>query len=283
MINKNFVIQGDSSKVMEHIPSDEVQLVFTSPPYFNVKSYSMYEDYGTYLRTMQKTIEWINDILEIGRFFVLNIGSAIVPRTKRQSSSTRHFIPFDLLSIIVNSGFQFIDDIIWVKPEPSSRHRNASFMQHRYPLAYKPNIITEYILVYRKWTDKLIDWNMQKYDKATKDASKVEDGYETSNVWHINPKSDPSHPAIFPDELCKRVIQYYSYKGDIVLDPFAGSGTVGRVAQSLGRKFILIEQKPEYCNLIMSRLSTMFDQDEISFFSSLKELTSADIPEWQMT
>ncbi len=84
--------------------------------------------------------------------------------------------------------WEFIDDIIWVKPEASVKNRNAGFLQHRKPLAYKPNARTEYLMVYRKQTDKLIDWNIRQYDWQTVKESKVKDGYETSNVWNIDPK-----------------------------------------------------------------------------------------------
>ena len=58
-------------------------------------------------------------------------------------------------------GWEFIDDIVWKKPETSVKNRNARFMQHRKPLAYKPNVVTEYVMVYRKETDRLIDWNIR--------------------------------------------------------------------------------------------------------------------------
>ncbi len=81
-------------------------------------------------------------------------------------------------------------------------------MQHRKPLGYKPNCVTEYLMVYRKQTEKLLDWNIRSYDYQTVEESKVADGYETTNVWRIDPTFDKVHSAIFPVELCKRVIQY---------------------------------------------------------------------------
>jgi DNA modification methylase len=63
-------------------------------------------------------------------------------------------------------GWEFIDDIIWVKPEASVKNRNSGFAQHRKPLGYKANAVNEYVMVYRKATDKLIDWN-ETVDKCT--------------------------------------------------------------------------------------------------------------------
>ena len=66
---------------------------------------------------------------------------------------------------------------------------------------------------------------------------------ETTNVWHIDPKYDKGHSAVFPLDLCRRVIKYYSFVDDLVFDPFAGSGTLGRAAISLNRYFFLIEKE----------------------------------------
>ena len=65
-------------------------------------------------------------------------------------------------------------------------------------------------------------------------------------MWEITPSYRRDHPAIFPDELVRRVIRYYSFEGDVVLDPFAGSGTVGRVAAGMARKFVLVEKRRDY-------------------------------------
>ena len=162
-------------------------------------------------------------------------------------------------------GWEFIDDIVWEKPESSVKNRNAGFLQHRKPLAYKPNAVTEYLMVYRKETDKLIDWNIRQYDRKTVDESKVEDGYETSNIWEIAPKYDKVHSAVFPVELCRRVVKYYSFKGDLVFDPFAGSGTFGRVAKSLNRFFFLTEQEPKYFDYMKTFLAetNMFENENV--------------------
>ena len=111
-------------------------------------------------------------------------------------------------------------------------------------------------MVYRK-TDKLIDWNIKQYDKEIIEASKVLGDFSTSNVWEILPESDKIHSAVFPEELCDKVIRLYSYKGDLVFDPFAGSGTFGKSAMKLGRYFFLTEIKSEYVQRIKERLSNV--------------------------
>ena len=123
-------------------------------------------------------------------------------------------------------------------------------------------------MVYRKSTEKLLDWNIREYDYKTVQESKVADGYETSNVWKIDPCFDKVHSAVFPVELCKRVIQYYSFKNDLVFDPFGGSGTMGKTAKSLGRNFFLTEKDETYFEYMKSKKSKeIFDSRETKFLS----------------
>jgi len=76
----------------------------------------------------------------------------------------------------------------------------------------------------------------------------------TSNCWYIAPTYKKEHPAIFPDELCEKVLKYYSYPGDVVLDPFAGSGTFGKIALKNNRIPILCEKNVEYINYIKKNI-----------------------------
>lgn len=243
---KNVVVNGDVRDVLQLVPEDSVHLTFTSPPYYNARDYSIYPSYEAYLVFLQEVFKEIHRITKEGRFLIVNTSPVIVPRISRAHSSKRYPIPFDLHHRLIQIGWEFIDDIVWMKPEYSVKNRIGGFQQHRKPLAYKPNSVTEYLMVYRKQTDRLLDWNMNQYDKQTIEESKVADGFETTNVWQIHPKSDKVHSAIFPADLCKRIVEYYSFKDDLVFDPFGGSGTLGRVAKKLGRHFFLTEKDEKY-------------------------------------
>ena len=85
-------------------------------------------------------------------------------------------------------GWEFIDDIIWAKPEKSAKNRVAGFDVNRKPLTYKANPRTEYVMVYRKKSYKLIDWNLRRYSLADINSSRVDDDFERSNVWEISPR-----------------------------------------------------------------------------------------------
>ncbi len=250
----NVIAQGDCEDILQDLPAESIDLVFTSPPYFNARpEYEDYITYEEYLLKLRKIIHNIHRVLNEGRFFVINISPVLVRRSNRTESSKRIAVPFDVHQMFVQEGFDFIDDIIWLKPEGAgwATGRGRRFAADRNPLQYKPVPVTEYVLVYRKHTEKLIDWNIRCHpNKEVVKQSKIDDSYEKTNVWYIKPAHDPEHPAIFPDELVERVISYYSFKNDVVLDPFAGIGTLGRVATKLGRRFVLIEKEPRYINVI---------------------------------
>ena len=269
---ENLIIQGDTNEILKYVPNDTIQLTFTSPPYYNARDYSIYQSYQQYLDFLENVFKQVHRITAEGRFFVLNTSPIIISRVSRAHSSKRYPIPYDIHHKLVKIGWEFIDDIIWVKPEASVKNRNAGFLQHRKPLAYKPNAITEHLMVYRKKTDKLIDWNIRQYDKEKVEKSKVKEEYETNNVWHIDPAFDKVHSAVFPLELCDRVIKYYSFVGDIVFDPFAGSGTLGKSATRLERNFFLTESNKEYIQRIKEKLKQekeIFDNNkkQINFIS----------------
>lgn len=252
---KNIIVCADVSEMLKAIPDESVHLTFTSPPYYNARDYTLFQSYEAYLSFLTAVFKETHRITKEGRFFVLNTSPVIVPRISRAHASKRYAIPYDIHPRLTQIGWEFIDDIVWEKPDYAAKNRNGGFFQHRKPLGYKPNSVTESVMVYRKKSDKLIDWNMRQYDEDTINASKIMGEYEKTNVWVINPSTDKVHPAVFPVELAARIVQFYSFKGDLVFDPFGGSGTVGEAAMSLDRCFFLCEQETEYVEHAMKRLN----------------------------
>ena len=264
------IILGDARKVLEDFPPNTAQLVFTSPPYFNAKPESHESlSYDHYLAFLGDVFKRCHAILSEGRFLVVNTSPVLIRRTSRASSSKRLPIPYDLHPILRDIGFDFIDDIIWEKPEGAGWNlgRGRRFAADRQPLQYKAVSVTENVMVYRKRTDKLIDWNIRKHPvPGAVKSSKIEDGYERTNVWKIHPAHHKGHPAVFPDALVERVVRYYSFKGDMVLDPFAGTGTTGRVAGELGRRFLMIEKAQKYFDIQAKNPSLMRHQPDVYDF-----------------
>lgn len=251
---RNMIAQGDSEDLLQELPAGSVNLIFTSPPYYNARpEYTDYVTYEEYLLKIRKIIQNAHRVLAEGCFFIMNISPVLIRRASRNEASRRIAVPFDVHRLFIQEGYDFVDDIIWEKPEGAgwATGRGRRFAADRNPLQYKPVPVTEYILVYRKHTDKLIDWNIRAHpDKEAVKASKIGNNYERTNIWRIKPAHDPRHPAIFPVELAEKVISYYSFKGDVILDPFAGIGTVGKAAAKLGRRFVLLEQNPKYVSIV---------------------------------
>lgn len=255
-INHPLLLKGDAEKTLKELPEQSIQMIFTSPPYYNAREYSDYHSYEDYLDKIKKVFTACNRVLEDGRFIIVNISPVITKRPGREFESIRYPIHYDYHKILEESGFYFVDEIIWIKPEPSVPNRVGGYMQTRKPLSYKPNCITESLMVYRKNCDFLLDQNINDYKEYNKYENEEID---TTNCWYIAPKSDKNHPAVFPEELCKRVLKYYSYEGDVIMDPFAGSGTLGRVAKQMNRIPVMCEMNEEYIKLIKNTEENYYD------------------------
>ena len=251
------VLRGDCLDVLPTLGDSSVDLVVTSPPYFNAKPECHVSDtYGEYLAWLGDVFGACLRVVAEGRFMAVNTSPVLVKRSRRDEASRRLPITFDLHAVLDRIGFEFVDDIIWRKPEGAgwSLGRGRRFSADRQPLQYKPVTVTENVVVYRKRTDKLIDWNIRRVPKALRDESRIGGDYERTNVWELQPARRPDHPAVFPVGLAGRLVRYYSFKGDVVLDPFAGSGTTLVAALLLGRKPIGIEISPEFAAVAEKRL-----------------------------
>ncbi len=110
---RNTIGLGDCVDLLDEMPSESVNLIFTSPPYFNARpEYSDYEQYEQYLFKMRQVIKRAGRVLNEGRFFVMNTAPVLLRRASRSEASKRIAVPFDLHRIFTEEGFDFIDDII---------------------------------------------------------------------------------------------------------------------------------------------------------------------------
>lgn len=255
-ITEPLLLVGDCEETLKQLPEKSVQLIFTSPPYYNAREYSDYTSYSEYLAKMGRVFSECSRVLEDGRFIIVNVSPVITKRPGREFESIRYPIHYDFHRVLSESGYYFVDEIIWIKPEPSVPDRISGYRQTRKPLSYKPNCITESIMVYRKNCAFLLDKNMKNYPEY--DRHDNED-IDSSNCWYIAPKADKNHPAVFPEELCRRILRYYSFEGDTVLDPFAGSGTFGRAARKMERIPVLCELSEDYAEIIESEALGYYD------------------------
>lgn len=260
---KNKVVNGDVLDVLKEVEKNSFHLTFTSPPYYNARDYSTYKSYDEYLLFLKKVFKEVHRVTKDGRFLIVNTSPVIISRVGRKYSSKRYPIPYDLHAILVNDGWEFVDDIHWVKPDASVKNRIGGFLQFRKPLMYKPNSITEQVMVYRKKSHKLIDWNIKCYDEEIVERSKVRGEFERNNVWKIDPVFDKIHSAVFPYKLCEKIIKYYSFEGDLVFDPFAGSGTLAQACVENHRNIFMTEVSDTYFDRIRDKLSEYIEIDFI--------------------
>ena len=155
-----------------------------------------------------------------------------------------------------------MDDIIWQKPEGAgiATARGTRFSVDRNPMQYKALPVTEYVMVYRKKSAVLIDHFIRNHpDQELIRKSKIADGYEKTNVWRIAATKDKNYPGVLPRELVEKVISYYSFVNDVVLDPFGGIGTTAMAAASLKRRFVAIESADDCVETMRSELDNLPD------------------------
>jgi len=238
----NKIICGDVLETMKKIPDNSVHLAITSPPYNVGKDYDNHNDkmdYQEYLNWLEKV--WIETkrVLVPGGRFALNIAP----------TGIKDFVPIhhDFTNQMRKIGMKFRTEIIWYKQTMLKRTAWGSFKSPA-----NPHIVPswEYILIFSKNGDRL-EGNEKDADITKEEFMKFSDG-----MWYIPPETQRNgHPAPFPEELIYRLIKFYSYKGNTVLDMFGGTGTVAVVAQKTGRNFIHIDISPEYCKTAESRLA----------------------------
>ena len=257
----NTIYNEDCMEGMKLLPENCIDLTVTSPPYFNAREYSQWQTYDDFLNFLEKVFKENYRITKEGRMCVVNISTIMQPRQSRNSESKRIALPFHFVTLMEEIGFKFLEDIIWIKPEGASKNRNGGFFRHRQPVAYKPNVVNEYVFVFQKPMNGLIDKIVRSYKGEIKEKSLVDDGYERSNVWKINPETAVrQHPAPYPIELPNKAIQYYSYCNDVVLDMFMGSGTTAIACLNTDRQYIGFELDKGYYNIAQDRIENHAQQ-----------------------
>lgn len=260
MLELNKIYNMDCLDGMKLIDNESVDLIVTSPPYYNAKSYSHWDSYESYLEWLRIVSVNMFNVLKAGRMVCVNLSVVIQPRESRNSESKRFPIPFHYVNIMEKLGFKFLEDIIWIKPSGAVPNRNGGFYRCRQPMQYKPNVVNEYILVFQKPSNFLIDKILKTYDTKIKQESLVSEDYFQTNVWNINPEKSKNHPAPFPKDIPLNLIKYYSFIGDTVLDPFIGSGTTAVACKKLNRHYIGFDLNEKYCELAKDRVDNYTEQ-----------------------
>ena len=251
---------------------------------YRTRQYSVgYGDYREYLKFLDVVCAEVFRVTKPGGFMAIIIGTVLF--------EGKHYpLPFDLVSMLSGGDiysssegkaqlpggaqggngvekhetlspntrrWEFHQDILWHKVTGGVT-RAGVFIQKPYPGYFYPNIMTEYILVFRKPGPAIY----KDRDAAQKEESRV--GIDrlftndiANTVWHVAPVPPGylDHPCPFPEEIPYRLIKLYSYRGDVVLDPFCGSGQTLKVAKHLNRFYTGYDINQKYVDLAEKRIS----------------------------
>jgi site-specific DNA-methyltransferase (adenine-specific) len=232
-----------SSEKMSELPDNSVAMMITSPPYNVGKDYDKDLSIEDYLSLLKRVFLETYRVLEPGGRACINIAN----------SGRKPYIPLShhISSIMTEIGYLMRGEIIWIKADGA----NGSCAWGSFCSASNPALrdVHEYILIYSK-----SDFKKAYSGKST--VLKENFMRDTLSVWRFNPESASKigHPAPFPLELPQRLINLYSYEGDLIIDPFMGSGTTCIAAKRLSRDYVGYDIEESYCKIAMNRLNEIF-------------------------
>jgi len=265
------------ARQMSEVEDNSVALVVTSPPYWNVKDYSLdghqreqtsarhadqLGDIGafeTYIDELLAVWRECERVLRPNGKLAVNTPLMPIPKKDLNTHYTRDIFDINAAiqqSIVHKTGLFLYDVWIWNRSNPTKK---LMFGSYPYPPNFYAQNTVEFISVFVK------DGPPPKFAPETKQESVLTEAEwveYTKQVWEIPipNRGDPAygkHPAIMPEEIARRFIRLFTFSGDLVLDPFLGSGTTAKAAQSLGRRWVGYEVNEKYEALIEEKLRRM--------------------------
>lgn len=243
---ENQILLG-SATAMKELPDNSVHLMVTSPPYNVRKEYDADLSLEEYLDLLGQVFQETYRVLVHGGRACVNVANV----------GRKPYVPLsDYLSFLMRQiGFQMRGEIIWQKGAGAG----ISMAWGSWQSASNPVLrdTHEYILVFSKGS-----FTRKKTPDKESTISREEFMEWTRSVWTFSPESARrvGHPAPFPVELPYRLIQLYTYKGEVVLDPFMGSGSTAIAALKAGRRFVGYEINPRYLTLARERIAAFQQQ-----------------------
>lgn len=253
-LNKKFINKihcADSLDIIKKFPDNCIDIVLTSPPYNfginyeNTNDVNIWEDYFNKLFNIFK--ECIRVLKDSGRI-IINVQpmfSDYIP--------THHLIS----NFFLKEGLIWKGEIIWEKNNYNCKY--CTWGSWKSPSSPYLKYSWEFVEIFCKNSLK------KEGDKNNIDIEAEEFKKWVYGKWSIAPERNMKkykHDAMFPEELVKRLLKLFSYKNDIVLDPFNGAGTTTKVAKQLNRKFIGIDISEEYCKTAEDRLNDCFNMSK---------------------
>jgi len=246
----NKIICGDNCEVMRTLPSESIDLVVTSPPYDDLRTYEghTWDFYG---------VAWnLKRLLKPGGVIVWNVNDATKDGSET-GSSMRQALHFQSI------GLRLHDTMVYRKTNPMPLTHNRYEQEWEYVFALSKGKPAKWNPLMRKnatagtsvnWSTRAVADNAARRSREEVTTTKEES--QRGNVFEYVIAKDRigDHPAPFPSEFARDMIMTWSNEGDIVLDPFNGSGTTTETSRNNGRRFIGIEVNAEYCEIAEKRL-----------------------------
>ena len=250
LINK-FIL--GSAENMKELPDNSIHLMITSPPYNVSKEYDNDLSLKEYLRLLENSFRETYRVLVNGGRACINVANL----------GRKPYIPLSdyISTMMIDIGFNMRGEIIWNKAASASPSTAwGSWLSSANPILRD---IHEYILVFSKG-------DYSRIGKGKQNTITKEQFMEwTKSIWIMKAESAKriGHPAPFPEELPYRLIQLYSFKDDVILDPFMGSGTAALAALKSGRKYVGYDINKEYIDLAEKRISQFLNKQNSLFIS----------------
>lgn len=256
----HLILNKDNKNVPE-IADDSVHLAVTSPPYFNAREYSTWATLDDYVADMTESFIEVFRVVKPGRKFCLNISDL-----PEKGDSGVRWIPLGphLLLAAINAGFELVDRVFWYKT-PIKGFQYGS-------LPYPPSPLIcdsmEYIYILRKPIKGKVSY--EHVSPLQKEASRLKReiyAEYTKQIWTLRrvrlKGNEEGHIAPFPYDIPERCVRLYSFVGETVLDPFAGSGTTAQAAIRNRRNSVMVEQEKAYIKIMKNKLQGTREDDQL--------------------
>ncbi len=243
---ENQIICGDSLEVLKTLPENCIDLIFTSPPYNFGLEYAQTDDahyWDTYFEKLFAIFDECVRVLKFGGRIVVNIQPLFSDYIPSHHLISHHFI---------NRKMIWKGEILWEKNNYNCKY--TAWGSWKSPSNPYLKYTWEFLEIFSKGTLK------KSGSRDAIDLSAEEFKKWVVAKWSIAPErqmKDYKHPAMFPEELAKRVIKLFSFQNDVVLDPFNGVGTTTYVAKMTNRRFLGIDISKEYCDKAIQRLDNL--------------------------
>jgi len=274
VMTEHKIIFGDS-RSLNKIKDKSVQLIITSPPYWQLKDYGaedqigFNDSYEEYINNLNLVWKECNRVLSDGCRLCINIGDQFA-RSVYYGRYKVIPIRTEIIRFCETLGMDYMGAVIWQKTTTMNTSGGGAVMgSFPYPRNGILKIDYEFILLFKKLGNAPKPTPGQKEQSA---MTKEEWGQYFSSHWYFNGAKQTEHLAMFPEELPKRLIKMFSFVGETVFDPFAGSGTTSLAAKNLGRNSIGYEINKEFLPIIREKL----EADQITFEDNAKIIFSED-------